>query len=116
MVFNKEQTQDCYPTMDSADRPVKHGEELLIPIPPDDGVDVVDHHDTDGAECAIGGVPGQSYRYGLHTGRLKFRAKAINSMNLNGLVRDLHCLKRKHKTIYMTKMCMSLTTESRILI
>ena len=35
-----------------------HGEELPIQIPPDDGVDTVDHHGMDGDESAIGGVPG----------------------------------------------------------
>ena len=36
-----------YPTMDSARRPVQHGEELPIPIPPDDGVDSIED-DMDG--------------------------------------------------------------------
>ena len=37
-----------------------HGDELPIQIPPDDGVDAVDHHGMDGDESAIGGVPGHS--------------------------------------------------------
>ena len=45
--------------MDSARRPVQHGEELPFPNLSNDGVDTVDHHDMDGAENAIVGVPGQ---------------------------------------------------------
>ena len=45
--------------MDSARRPVPHGEELPIPIPPDDGVNSIGD-DMDGNEGATGGVPGTS--------------------------------------------------------
>ena len=45
--------------MDSARIPVQYGEELNFQNLSNDGVDAVDHHDMDGAENAIGGIPGQ---------------------------------------------------------
>ena len=56
--------------MNSARRP--------IPISPDDGVDAVGHHDMDGAESAIGGIPGQFADPDYTLEGKKIRAKAVN--------------------------------------
>ena len=111
-----------YSVMDSTRRPVKHCEELPIPIPPDDGVDSIED-EVNSDEGATSSIPRPSADHDYTLEGRNFKPKLLTQGQLNDLLETYHFLKRKQSFLpqdyrrktYLTKMFVSVTAESGII-